>query len=40
MAYGGNDAEHAAGFVSLVCREYEAVMGNLAHQRWLRTQAA
>jgi len=35
-----NDAGRTADFVSLVCREYEDVMGNLAHQRWLRTQAA
>jgi predicted nucleotidyltransferase len=35
-----NDAERVAEYVSLVCREYEDVMGNLEHQRWLRTQAA
>lgn len=35
-----NDSERTAAFVSLVCREYEDVMGNLEHQRWLRTQAA
>ena len=35
-----NDVEKTADFVSLVCREYEDVMGNLEHQRWLRTQAA
>ena len=35
-----NDVERTADFVSLVCREYEDVMGNLEHQRWLRTQAA
>ena len=30
-----NDLEKAADFVSLVCREYEDVMGNLEHQRRL-----
>jgi predicted nucleotidyltransferase len=35
-----NDPEAAAAFTSLVCREYEDAMGNLAHQMKLRTQAA
>jgi predicted nucleotidyltransferase len=35
-----NDPEETAAFFSLVCREYEDVMGDLAHQRWLRGQAA
>ena len=35
-----NDPEATASFTSLVCREYEDVMGHLAHQRWLCTQAA
>ncbi len=33
-----NDAGKAAGFQSLVCREYEDVMGNLEHQRRLRKE--
>ncbi len=35
-----NDPGQTATFYSLVCREYEDVIGNLDHQRWLRTQAA
>jgi len=35
-----NDPGKTAAFYSLVCREYEDVIGNLDHQRWLRTQAA
>jgi len=35
-----NDPGQTAAFYSLVCREYEDVMGNLEHQRWLRSQAA
>lgn len=30
-----NNAEKMAGYFSLVCREYEDVMGNLEHQRQL-----
>lgn len=35
-----NDPGQTAAYYSLVCREYEDVIGNLDHQRWLRTQAA
>lgn len=35
-----NDAAAAAGFFSRVCREYEDVMGHLAHQRRLREAVA
>ena len=35
-----NDAAAAAEFFSLVCREYEDVMGHLAHQRRLRKAVA
>jgi predicted nucleotidyltransferase len=35
-----NDPEAAAAFTSLVCREYEDAMGNIAHQMKLRSQAA
>ncbi len=35
-----NDVGKAAGSQSLVCREYEDVMGNLAHQRQLCREEA
>jgi len=35
-----NDPDLTAAFFSLVCREYEDVMGNLRHQRRLRREAA
>ena len=35
-----NDPYKTAGFFSLVCREYEDVMGNLEHQKRLRKEAS